>query len=186
MVECIGSLTLATHDRARAVRFYRVLGFEIAHGGEKVKCTSLAGTRFLNLNRAPHGANLVLVGTRHLLSFRRRHAVCERDRDRVSAGSGAVRRGMGRAFLSLHRSRRSRAELRLTTRNRADAPNAVRGAACVLDHDPLHSQATMPLCSIGTAFGTETASRPKKSAWPSDRIGIGKTRSSERVEMPAA
>jgi len=29
MIKCISAITLATHDMARAVRFYRALGFEI-------------------------------------------------------------------------------------------------------------------------------------------------------------
>jgi catechol 2,3-dioxygenase-like lactoylglutathione lyase family enzyme len=31
-VEGISAVTLATHDMARAVRFYRTLGFEVVHG----------------------------------------------------------------------------------------------------------------------------------------------------------
>jgi catechol 2,3-dioxygenase-like lactoylglutathione lyase family enzyme len=50
MIKAISAITLATHDMARAVRFYRALGFEIAHGGEAAAFTSLhAGTGFLNL-----------------------------------------------------------------------------------------------------------------------------------------
>jgi catechol 2,3-dioxygenase-like lactoylglutathione lyase family enzyme len=50
MIKCISAITLATHDMARAVRFYRALGFEIAHGGENAAFTSLhAGPGFLNL-----------------------------------------------------------------------------------------------------------------------------------------
>jgi uncharacterized glyoxalase superfamily protein PhnB len=33
MIECISAITLATHDMSRAVRFYRMLGFEIIYGG---------------------------------------------------------------------------------------------------------------------------------------------------------
>ena len=33
MIESISAITLATHDMSRAVRFYRMLGFEIIHGG---------------------------------------------------------------------------------------------------------------------------------------------------------
>lgn len=50
MIKSISAVTLATHDMARAVRFYRALGFEIAHGGEQTAFTSLrAGSGFLNL-----------------------------------------------------------------------------------------------------------------------------------------
>jgi catechol 2,3-dioxygenase-like lactoylglutathione lyase family enzyme len=31
-IEGISAVTLATHDMARAVRFYRTLGFEVVHG----------------------------------------------------------------------------------------------------------------------------------------------------------
>ena len=49
-------MTLATHDMARAVRFYRMLGFEIVHGGEDAAFTSLrAGKSFLNLVMQPAG-----------------------------------------------------------------------------------------------------------------------------------
>jgi catechol 2,3-dioxygenase-like lactoylglutathione lyase family enzyme len=34
MVESISAVTLATHNMPRAVRFYRVLGFEIVHGDD--------------------------------------------------------------------------------------------------------------------------------------------------------
>lgn len=33
MIESINAITLATHNMARAVRLYRILGFEIVHGG---------------------------------------------------------------------------------------------------------------------------------------------------------
>jgi catechol 2,3-dioxygenase-like lactoylglutathione lyase family enzyme len=51
MIESISAVTLATHNMARAVRFYRTLGFEIIHGGgEDATFTSFrAGTSYLNL-----------------------------------------------------------------------------------------------------------------------------------------
>ena len=50
MIECISAITLATHDMAQAVRFYRALGFEIAYGGEGAAFTSFkAGPGHLNL-----------------------------------------------------------------------------------------------------------------------------------------
>ena len=46
----ISAVTLATHDMARAVRFYRALGFTVHHGGEVAAFTSLAaGSGSLNL-----------------------------------------------------------------------------------------------------------------------------------------
>jgi catechol-2,3-dioxygenase len=50
MIKCISAITLATHDMARAVQFYRALGFAIAYGGETAAFTSFrAGTGYLNL-----------------------------------------------------------------------------------------------------------------------------------------
>jgi catechol 2,3-dioxygenase-like lactoylglutathione lyase family enzyme len=54
MLDSISAVTLATHDMARAVRFYRALGFEIAYGGEDAAFTSLrAGRSYLNLIAQP-------------------------------------------------------------------------------------------------------------------------------------
>lgn len=50
----ISAVTLATHDMARAVRFYRALGFELAYGGEHAAFTSFSvGQGHLNLTAAP-------------------------------------------------------------------------------------------------------------------------------------
>ena len=49
-IETISAVTLATHDMARAVRFYRALGFTVHHGGEAAAFTSFAvGSGSLNL-----------------------------------------------------------------------------------------------------------------------------------------
>ena len=49
-IEAISAITLATHDMARAVRFYRALGFEDHYGGEEASFTSFkVGTSFLNI-----------------------------------------------------------------------------------------------------------------------------------------
>ena len=54
MIESISAITLATHDMSRAIRFYRMLGFEIIHGGEDAAFTSFrAGTSYLNLIAQP-------------------------------------------------------------------------------------------------------------------------------------
>lgn len=54
MIEGISAITLATHDMARAVRFYRQLGFTMAYGGESAAFTSFrAGTGHLNLIAQP-------------------------------------------------------------------------------------------------------------------------------------
>jgi catechol-2,3-dioxygenase len=39
-IEGISAVTLATHDMARAVRFYRTLGFEVVHGDNSAGFTS--------------------------------------------------------------------------------------------------------------------------------------------------
>jgi catechol 2,3-dioxygenase-like lactoylglutathione lyase family enzyme len=55
-VESISAVTLATHDMARAVRFYRALGFAVRYGGEGASFTSFhAGAGYLNLVAQPAG-----------------------------------------------------------------------------------------------------------------------------------
>ena len=50
----ISAVTLATHDMARAVRFYRALGFELACGGEEAAFTSFrVGAGYVNLTAEP-------------------------------------------------------------------------------------------------------------------------------------
>jgi catechol 2,3-dioxygenase-like lactoylglutathione lyase family enzyme len=54
MIEAISAVALATHDMARAVRFYRLLGLALAHGGEDAAFTSFRiGQGFLNLIAQP-------------------------------------------------------------------------------------------------------------------------------------
>jgi uncharacterized glyoxalase superfamily protein PhnB len=54
MIEGISAVTLATHDMARAMSFYRTLGFEVIYGGEDATFTSLrAGANYLNLIAQP-------------------------------------------------------------------------------------------------------------------------------------
>ena len=53
-IDSISAITLGTHDMARAVRFYRALGFEIIHGGAGESFTSFrAGAGYLNLTVQP-------------------------------------------------------------------------------------------------------------------------------------
>ena len=53
-IEAISAVTLVTHDMARAVRFYRVLGFTLRYGGEGASFTSFAvGSGSLNLIAQP-------------------------------------------------------------------------------------------------------------------------------------
>jgi uncharacterized glyoxalase superfamily protein PhnB len=50
VIESISAVTLATHDMRRAVRFYRMLGFELLDGSEDATFSSFrAGGNFLNL-----------------------------------------------------------------------------------------------------------------------------------------
>jgi len=54
MIESISAITLATHDMARAVRFYTSLGFQLHYGGEDAAFTSFrAGSGHLNLIAQP-------------------------------------------------------------------------------------------------------------------------------------
>ena len=49
-IESVSAITLATGDMARAVYFYRSLGFALLYGGENASFTSFAaGPNFLNL-----------------------------------------------------------------------------------------------------------------------------------------
>jgi catechol 2,3-dioxygenase-like lactoylglutathione lyase family enzyme len=53
-IEGISAVTLVTRDMARALRFYRALGFTLRHGGERATFTSLhAGSDYLNLIARP-------------------------------------------------------------------------------------------------------------------------------------
>jgi catechol 2,3-dioxygenase-like lactoylglutathione lyase family enzyme len=50
----LSAVTLATHDMARSLRFYRALGFELRDGGDDAELTSLiVGDGYLNLIRQP-------------------------------------------------------------------------------------------------------------------------------------
>jgi catechol 2,3-dioxygenase-like lactoylglutathione lyase family enzyme len=54
MIESISAVTLATHDMARAVRFYRMLGFEVVYGDDTGAFTSFrAGRSYVNLVAQP-------------------------------------------------------------------------------------------------------------------------------------
>src|SRR5215472_462781 len=53
-VEGISAVSLVTNDMARAVHFYRALGFTIRFGGDQSPFTSLhAGSGYLNLIARP-------------------------------------------------------------------------------------------------------------------------------------
>jgi catechol 2,3-dioxygenase-like lactoylglutathione lyase family enzyme len=49
----ISAVTLATHDMARAVRFYRALGFQLAGGATTAFTSFVLGEGHLNLIAAP-------------------------------------------------------------------------------------------------------------------------------------
>ena len=54
MIESISAVTLATNNMPHAVRFYRVLGFEVVHGDDNAAFTSFrAGASYLNLIAQP-------------------------------------------------------------------------------------------------------------------------------------
>ncbi len=53
-INSISAVTLATHDMARAVRFYRSLGFSLRYGGEDSPFSSFyVGSSYLNLIGQP-------------------------------------------------------------------------------------------------------------------------------------
>jgi catechol-2,3-dioxygenase len=54
MIESISAITLATRNMPDAVRFYRMLGFEIIHDGDNAAFTSFrVGAGYLNLTAQP-------------------------------------------------------------------------------------------------------------------------------------
>jgi catechol 2,3-dioxygenase-like lactoylglutathione lyase family enzyme len=63
VIESISAVTLVTHDMARAVRFYRSLGFALRYGGEEADFTSfVVGSSYLNLILRPDKSRLVWWG----------------------------------------------------------------------------------------------------------------------------
>ena len=68
MITAISAITLATHDMAAAVRFYRTAGFEMLYGGESAGFTSFrAGERVSQPHRPAPRQRMVVVGPRDLL-----------------------------------------------------------------------------------------------------------------------
>ena len=54
VIQSLSAITLATLDMAKAVRFYRALGFQMRYGGERAEFTSFSvGGGYLNLIVAP-------------------------------------------------------------------------------------------------------------------------------------
>lgn len=54
IITSISAVTLATHDMARAVRFYHALGFAVRYGGQDASFTSFhGGSGYLNLLAQP-------------------------------------------------------------------------------------------------------------------------------------
>jgi catechol 2,3-dioxygenase-like lactoylglutathione lyase family enzyme len=111
MIESISAITLATHDMSRAVRFYRMLGFEVIYGGGDAAFTSFrAGTSYLNLIAQP---------AERTWSWWGRVIFYHSDVDSLHASVIAAgyspdtaRCRMGRAVLPRDRSRWSRTQLR--------------------------------------------------------------------------
>jgi catechol 2,3-dioxygenase-like lactoylglutathione lyase family enzyme len=113
MIESISAVTLATHDMARAARFYRTLGFALAHGGDEAAFTSFrVGKGYLNLVAQPPDRRWTWWGRVifHVSDVDALYAQA------IAAGhpprSGAPRCRMGRALLPSDRSGWPRAELR--------------------------------------------------------------------------
>ena len=53
-IQCISAVTLAVRDMARAVDFYRTVGFDLLYGGAAASFTSFrVGPGYLNLVLAP-------------------------------------------------------------------------------------------------------------------------------------
>ena len=63
MIESISAITLATHNMARAVHFYRMLGFEVIYGGDHAAFTSFrAGSKLSKSHRPTCRAKVGLGG----------------------------------------------------------------------------------------------------------------------------
>jgi catechol 2,3-dioxygenase-like lactoylglutathione lyase family enzyme len=102
-VEAISAITLATHDMARAVRFYRALGFSLRYGGEGATFTSFrAGSGYLNLTAQTTDRRWAWWG-RVIFQVSDVDALYDRA---VSLGlapqSASARCGLGRALLPSH------------------------------------------------------------------------------------
>ena len=69
MIEGISAVTLATHNMPRAVRFDRILGFEIIHGGDDAMFELSGWNQLSQSDRPTCRAELVLVGTCHFLHW---------------------------------------------------------------------------------------------------------------------
>ena len=120
MIESISAITLATHNMSRAVRFYRMLGFEIIYGGEDAAFTSFrAGTSYLNLIAQPVERNWSWWG-RVIFYQSDVDALHATVIAAVRSRHGTARRGVGRAVLSLDRPGWSRTQLRLATEMRCN------------------------------------------------------------------
>ena len=98
MIEGISAITLATHNMSRAVRFYRILGFEVVYGGDDAAFTSFrAGTNYLNLIAQPAERNWSWWGrvifyhsdVDSMRAWSRPATVQTRHRAMVNGGSGS-------------------------------------------------------------------------------------------------
>src|SRR5437764_10201805 len=99
MIEGISAITLATHDMARAVRFYRVLGFAMLYGGEDEGFTSFnAGSNFVNLIAQPAARQWSWWG-RVIFYHSDVDGYMPTGRRRLSDRGAAARCEMGRALL---------------------------------------------------------------------------------------
>jgi catechol 2,3-dioxygenase-like lactoylglutathione lyase family enzyme len=69
-IDHISAVTLAVHDMAESITFYKRLGLHVSYGGPNAAFTTMrAGWSVINLHRAPHGsgnrwARVIPSGTR--------------------------------------------------------------------------------------------------------------------------
>ena len=99
----ISAVTLATQDMARAVRFYRALGFVQAYGGETAAFTSFrVGQGHVNLIRTAPGSSWSGWG-RVIFYVDDVDAMFAHARARLR-GPGSRERTVGRALLPPHGS----------------------------------------------------------------------------------
>ena len=62
MIESISAITLATHNMSRAVSFYRMLGFEIVHGGDDASLRAFELEQIISISSPNRPSEIGLGG----------------------------------------------------------------------------------------------------------------------------
>ena len=94
------AVTLATHDMARAVRFYRMLGLKLFAAVIRARSPAFGWTQLPRSRRPARRATVVVVGAGHFYHSDVTRCT-RRRRGRPSSGHGATRCRIGGTVLSL-------------------------------------------------------------------------------------